>query len=165
MSKLAHYSPEDVNLVVGGIYQITGYVEGSYISVSKDVPTFTTRESSDGEVSRAHSNSTLYTLTLTLHSASDSNQVLTYLAELDSLTKMAKLPIIIKDSLGQSLFFSPSSWIEQVPDLTFSTNIVERDWIFKCSNSVMNVGGNYSKSSTGQDIFNIAGPVAGRMLF
>lgn len=164
MSILASYSPEDITILVGGVYAITGYVDGTFISVSKDVQAFSTRESSDGVVSRSHSNSRLHTLTLSLHSASESNQVLTHLMNLDVATKIAKFPILVKDKLGQSIMFAPSCWVELPSDMAFSTGIMERDWTIKCSEVVMNSGGNYDASSTGEDILNLVGGVIGDIL-
>ena len=143
MATLYSYSPEDVSVLVAGLYEVSGFVDGTMVSVSKDRPTFTTHESSDGITSRTHTESHLYTVTLSLHSAAQSNQVLSYLLAADASSKIAKFPIIIKDNLGTSSFFSPSSWIEGPPDTSFAVSITERPWVIRCSAGSYNVGGNH----------------------
>lgn len=155
MSKrLAHYSPEDVTVIIAGTYQVTGFASGTFVSISKTTPIFSERVSADGVAARRHTGNDLYRISLTLHQSSDSNQALTYMSRIDDLTRMGKFPMIIKDQLGTSLFFGSQCWIENVPDLDFSEDITEREWVI-VAHGVMNVGGNDDPSSTTQDIFNI----------
>lgn len=164
MTLLATYSPEDVNIVIASALTVSGFVDGTFVSISKDFQTFTTSESSDGVPTRSHSNSQLYTLTLTLASTSVSNQPLTYLHRLDEITMMGKFPLIVKDTRGGTLFFSSSSWIEGVPDTDFSTNIDSRQWTIKCANAVLNIGGNEDETGVIQDIINIGGGLLGNLI-
>ena len=151
---LAHYSPEDVTVLLGGFHQLSGFAEGTFLTVSKSSPTYITRESADGIVSRTHRNSQVYEISLILHQGSESNQTLTYTARLDELTNMGKFPLLIKDQLGSTMFFSMTSWIEAIPDASFSTDIETREWKIKCSQAVFNLGGNESASSAGEDFLN-----------
>lgn len=153
-TKLAHYSPEDVIVSIAGFLPIEGYLEGTFVSISKDVPFFTSKESSDGVVSRVANRSGLYTVELTLMSTSESNQILTRLAMLDSSTKILKFPLIIKDTLGSTLLFATSSWIEGMPTTEFSTGVSGRGWTIKCSKATLNVGGNEGGSGLIEDAIN-----------
>lgn len=160
--RIAHYSPEDITVLIGGLYQVSGFVAGSFVSISKARPVFVEKESADGYVTRTNGSSKFFRVTLTLSSVSDSNQVLSYLSRLDEITNSAKFPIIIKDQLGSSLFFGTDCWISSVPNLTFSENIDSREWVISCADSVMNVGGNYDDSQLPEDILNIgAGLLSG----
>lgn len=155
---LAHYSPEDVIVLIGGFLEVEGFLEGTFISISKDVPFFTTKESSDGVVSRVANKSGLYTVNLTLMSTSESNLILTRTASLDNLTHILKFPLIIKDTLGSTLLFSTTSWVENVPTVDFTTDVSSRSWNIKCAKATMSVGGNEKTSGLVQDaISTIAG--------
>lgn len=164
MTSIATYSPEDVDVIVAGVVKITGMVDGTFISISKDFNSFTTSESSDGHITRSHSGSELYTLTLTLASTSDSNQHLTFLHNVDNNSLMGKFPLIMKDQRGQTLLFASSCWIETIPDTDFGASIGQRQWSIKCAGSVLNVGGNYKESKIGDDILNLGLGLAGGLL-
>lgn len=154
MAQLATYNPEEVTVLFAGTAQISGFADGAFISISKDTPSFSTKETSDGIVGRTYNNSGLYTVELTLASTSESNQLLTYALRADELTRMGKFPLIIKDQLGGSLFFSSTSWIETIPDTDYSTEIGERTWSIKCSQASLNLGGNESDTSGTEDFLN-----------
>ena len=141
------YSPEDITILIAGVIPIEGYVDGTFLSIKKDIQPYTSKTTADGVISRTYRNSQSYTITLTLHSASSSNDVLTTLMTLDELTQSAKFPVIIKDQLGTSFFFSATSWIEVPADLEFANSITERRWVIKSSQAIINVGGNDGESS------------------
>ncbi|MCK9530499.1 MAG: hypothetical protein M0R77_08060 [Gammaproteobacteria bacterium] len=164
MAILGTYSPEDVTVLFGGVHQLSGFIDGTFISISKDEPSFSTRVSADGAPTRTFSSNPLYTVQLVLHSGSESNQVLSYALTVDEITKMGKFPLIIKDQLGSSLFFSLTSWIESKPDSDFSVSIEEREWTIKCSQVTFNVGGNDSPSSLGEDVLRTGLGLAGTFL-
>ena len=98
MSSLAHYSPEDVTVLLGGVYPLDGFVDGSFVSIQKDSPNFTTKVTADGSISRTRNASSLYTVTVTLASFANTNKILTALAELDYRAMDARLLLLIKDS-------------------------------------------------------------------
>lgn len=164
MAILGHYSPEDVTVLFSGVHQLSGFVDGTFVSISKDNPTFTVHETADGVVGRRYNKSSVYTVNLILASTSESNQVLTYAAKLDELTQMGKFPLIIKDQSGSSLFFSLTSWIETTPDADFSVDIESRSWSIKCAQATFNVGGNESPSGMGEDVLNAALGLSGGFL-
>lgn len=151
MSKLGTYSPEDVIVLFGGVHRLSGFVDGTFINISKDEASFLSRVTADGRVTRVHSSNPIYTANITLHSGSESNEVLSYALLLDEATKMAKFPLIIKDKMGSTLFFSLTSWIENRPSSNFSLSMEDREWVIKCSQAAFMVGGNESPSSLGQD--------------
>lgn len=153
---LRTYSPEDVVVSVAGIFTLEGFAEGSFISIRRDAPLFESYESSDGMVSRVKRPSKTYTVTVTIMSTSSSNEFLTRLGLIDYHTHSGKFPVLIKDTLGKTLFFSGSSWIEDLPSTEFSDDIIGRQWSFKCSQATLFVGGNGSPSGIFEDIFNIA---------
>jgi len=151
---LLTYSPEDITILLAGIVPVEGYVDGTFISISKDIPPFTSSLSADGATSRVHRSSGTYTINLALMATSPINDILTKLWQIDEITKMGKWPLMVKDQIGSSIFFAPTCWIEQPPNLSYSTSLGERDWIIKCSDAVVNIGGNDSESDLVDDLIN-----------
>lgn len=167
MSNLLTYSPEDITILLAGVIPIDGYVDGTFLSIKKDVDPYSSKTTADDVVSRTYRKNQSYTITLTLHSASASNDILTTLWQLDELTQTAKFPIIIKDQLGTSFFFSSTSWIEGVAEMTYGTEITERRWVIKSSQAILNVGGNDGESSLIGDLARTllaASPILGSLL-
>jgi hypothetical protein len=146
MSDLAHYSPEDVIVLVAGSISIAGMAEGTFISITKEDAPFTTKTTADGVVSRNYTNSQVYNITLTLHSASSSNDVLTKLWLVDEATQRGKFSLLIKDPLGTSLFHSNVGWVSKTPQLDFGDKISNRDWTITCTQATINYGGNEDAS-------------------
>lgn len=166
MATLATYSPEDVIVLIAGIVELNGFVDGTFISIEKDIPFFTKKESADGKMSRVFRPSTSYTVKLNLANTSASNDVLSVLSTADQLTQMAKFPMIIKDLNGSSLFFSTSCWIQSSPSIDFDTNISTRQWTIVAHGASMFTGGNNDPSELLQDVLGAAGGLtAGNDLF
>ena len=153
---LFNYAPDEVNVIVAGIIPLQGFVDGTFIKVTKDVVPFSTRVSTDGFVSRVYNNSQTYTVEITLSSGSQANDVLTKLWYLDEITQKAKFPLLIRDSSGTDLFFSTTTWVQQPPDMVKSTSIDDRTWTLRCTGSGINIGGNERASSLVEDLANAA---------
>lgn len=167
MSLLAHYSPEDITVLVAGILPLTGFVSGTFVNIAKDLQPFSSTRTSDGQVARLYNNDATYTITITLHNTAESNEVLTKLWQIDEITQRGKFPLLIKDQLGSSLFFSTTSWIEGIPDTTYGEDITERTWAIRSSQAVINIGGNASASGLLEDLFNTvvsAAPIIGGII-
>ena len=156
MPTLFSYIPESVNCLIGGFIPITGFVDGTFISVDKDEMPYSSIRMPDGTVARKYNNSQTYTITLTLHNGAETNNLLTKMWQLDELTQRGKFPLLIKDQSGSDLLFSTESWIEGIPSLTKSNAIDSRVWVIKSAYAVINIGGNEEESSLLQDITNIA---------
>ncbi|MNF84770.1 hypothetical protein D3C84_671480 [compost metagenome] len=155
MADLMHYSPEDITILVAGFIPISGLIDGTFVTISKDLAVFSTARTSDGQVARLYSNDSTYTITITLQNTAESNDILTKLWQVDEISQMGKFPLMIKDQLGTSLFFSTTSWIESVPTMEYSTNISDRVWVIRSSQAVINFGANQERSSAIQDLANI----------
>lgn len=156
MPTIFNYCPESVNCLIAGIIPVTGFVDGTFISVDKDEMPYSSIRMPDGTVARKYNNSQTYTITLTLHNGAETNNLLTKMWQLDELTQRGKFPLLIKDQSGSDLLFSTESWIEGIPSLTKSNAIDSRVWVIKSAYAVINIGGNESESALLQDIVNIA---------
>lgn len=152
---IANYMPDEVNCLAFGI-PINGFADGTFITISKDKVPYSTTETADGSISRLYTNSQTYTISLTLHRGSTSNDVLTKLWLLDEATQRAKFPLFIKDLSGTDLFFSTNTWIEGIPNMVQSTTFDSRTWILRSSQAVINIGSNKDASGILQDLLNLA---------
>lgn len=155
MADLATYIPAEVSVLVAGIIPLEGFVDSSFISVSKDVMPYGTQKSVDGRVSRIYNNDQTYTIRVTVYSGSSSNTVLTKLWQIDEITQRGKFPLLIKDGSGSDLFFSTNTWIEEIPSLVKSNDYEPRTWVMKSSQAVINLGSNNGESGLLEDLFNI----------
>lgn len=156
MSGIANYCPDEVSVLLAGFIPLDGFIDGTFIEITKDVQPFRSVTSADGKVSRLYSHSGVYNVSLTLMSSSGGNDILTKLWQLDEITQKGKFPLMIKDKTGTDLFFSATTWIEEVPTLSKGEVIDERTWVLKSVESVINVGGNQKASDLINDITNIA---------
>lgn len=139
---IALYSPEDVIILLGGVYPITGLHEGTFLSISEESNKFTTSVTADGRVSRTHMNVPIHRIELTLSSLADANTLFTTWAFADGKLYGAMLPMYIKDGMGSTLFYSPMTWIESAPSVSFSEGVEARTWVLKSAGGVSSVGGN-----------------------
>lgn len=149
---LALYSPEDVIILLGGIYEVNGLHEGSFVSISETSQRYTTSVTADGRVSRTHMNVPVQNIEITLSSISDSNQVFSSWAFADSKLYGAMVPLYIKDNSGSTLFFSPMTWIESVPSVTLSEGVEARTWTLKSAGGSKIIGGNYRDGIIDSDL-------------
>lgn len=156
---IANYSPEDVNCLAFGI-PLGGFADGTFITIGKDKVPYGTTETADGQIARLYTNSQTYTISLTFHRGSTSNDILTKLWQLDEFTQVAKFPLFIKDLSGTDLFFSTNTWIEGIPNMVQSTNFDTRTWVLRSSQAVINVGSNQDASGILQDLINLASGAA-----
>lgn len=141
---LALYSPEDVIILLGGIYQIEGLHEGSFISIREDEAKWKTEVTTDGRVTRTFNKNPTHTVTLTLSSVASDNSILSAWASTDAFLYGAILPLFIKDTNGTTMFYAPSTWVEKTPDSSFDEEVTGREWELKTSGAVYIVGGNES---------------------
>lgn len=149
------YSPEEVVILLGGVYQVKGLSEDSFVRVKKAKDAFTSRSTPDGTIARMYNKSAEYDVELQIMDMSSSNDVLTKLWQLDEITQKAKFPLFIKDNSGSGLFFSPTSWVQAPSSWDLGGGSSTRTWVIKSAGGVINVGGNTGPSSLLEDLANI----------
>lgn len=150
---LLTYSPSDVTVSIAGIHTVGGYVDGTFIRIIKDIKPFETQRAMDGTMERLYHLDDGYRLELTLAQSSPSNNVLSAIHNIDVVTRMAKFPVMVRDAFGQTSFFSATTWIEGIPEVTFSNNVEQRVWTFGCSSAALHVGGNGTTSAVEDAVF------------
>lgn len=142
MTTLALYSPEDVVILLGGIYPITGTHEGSFVAIAEPANKWETTITSDGRVSRTHIKDPTHLVSVTLASTADDNSIFSAWTSADGVLFGAMIPLFIKDNMGTTLFYAPMSWVEKVPEASFSTDVEPREWIIRTAGATSSIGGN-----------------------
>lgn len=139
---ISTYSPKDVFVSLAGLHTVTGYADGTFVRITKDMKPFQKIRAMDGEIARMYSDDEGYRVEITLAQSSGSNNIFSMIHNVDAVTRMGKFPLLIKDGKGQTNFFAASAWIEQIPEVTFSNQMETRTWVFGCSGATMTIGGN-----------------------
>lgn len=145
------YSPEEVTILVMGV-PLEGVVDGTFVSITRQAPVFTSSSTADGRITRTYNAADIWDIQFTLMNTSPSNGFLDKLVLLDRVTKRGKFPLMIKDGFGGTLIFSTTTWIEELPSITYGVEMTERVWTLKSANAVVNINGNESPSSMAEDI-------------
>lgn len=139
---VALYSPQDVIISLAGMHTISGYADGTFVRITKDMKPFSKVRAMDGEMARMYNSDEGFRVDLTIAQSSGSNNILTMIYNVDTATHMGKFPLFIRDSKGQTSFFAATAWIEQIPEVIFSNSMETRTWSFGCSEAAITIGGN-----------------------
>jgi hypothetical protein len=137
------YDPTAVTVSFGALI-LSGFADGTFVTVSRSNDAFTKVSGADGTVSRAKSADRSGEVTVVLQSTSPSNLLLSAIALEDEVitSGVGVLPLVVKDAEGSSVYFAGSAWIRKTPDGEFSKEITDRTWIFDTGQLDMLAGGN-----------------------
>jgi len=135
------YDPGQFVVTVGG-GQISGFADGTFVTIMRSNDAFTKVTGPDGVTSRAKSGDRSGEMTLTLTQTSPSNDFLSGIALADELTNTGVVPIMVKDISGRSVYFSGNGWIRKTPESSFGKEIENREWVFDLADMDIFLGGN-----------------------
>src|SRR5690554_4135171 len=107
------YDPQDVNVVVNGTI-LTGFMDGTFITVERDEESYTTHVGSKGEVTRSRNANKLGRITVTLKQDSPSNSYLNRLANGKDTFAVSVVDQNFNASAGGN-----DAWIERPANLEF----------------------------------------------
>lgn len=144
---LASYSPEDVVVVLSNdkfSHFISGYTEGTFLSVTRTVPHATLQNGADGSNARVVRGVKNCDVTLTLMATSESNDVLSQLLSLDEGSRDGSdaFTLTIKDNTGRTVMSSPQAFIGTNPDIDFGIEVTDRAWVLHAIHLTIHSGGN-----------------------
>lgn len=144
---IGNYSPEGITVILSKgdfSHQVTGFVEGSFLSASRMVVASEPYIGSDLTGGRVKRRNRSMNVTISLHQYAQSNYVLQALQRADEETDNNDWVVncTIKDAGGQTMFFSSQTIIATTPDVTFSSTTEQRDWTFFMFNTDNYIGGN-----------------------
>lgn len=138
---LSTFDPKSVLVSIGGAV-MSGFADGEFLSITADNQQFSKVVGADGFTTRVKSNNYNGTLTLTLSQSSPSNDILSGFLNLDRISNLGVVPILIKDMSGTTTLFSAQAWIQQFPDVSYSNEISNRAWTFDLVDIDIFIGGN-----------------------
>lgn len=141
------YSPESLIATMsknGFTHQLTGFADGTFLNVTRMVPSSTPYIGADLSGGRTKRKNRSATASFTLHQYADSNKVLQDLqrADEDDDGNSWVFSFLIKDMSGQTSIFSSQTIIQTTPDVSFGTETETRVWEFFMFNADIQVGGN-----------------------
>lgn len=159
---LASYSPEDVVVILHNSkfsHILSGYTEGTFLEVERVVPHATPYNGADGTNARVVRGVKNVDITLTLHQASESNDVLSQLLVRDESTRDGQdiFAITIKDNTGRTVMSSPQAYLGTVASTAFSQEISDRAWTLHAINAIQHIGGNARVTPDGASALNDLG--------
>lgn len=158
---LNSYSPESVFIVIANDklqHTISGYVEGTFLELSRVVPHATLYTGADATNSRVVRRVRNFEITLTLAQTSESNDVLSQLLIMDEESRTGEdlFSITIKDTSGRTVAFAAQAFIGTSPDTAFSETIEGRSWVLNAVGMRIFEGGNGKLTqSTAQTLTNL----------
>lgn len=128
---LATYDSSRVVIIAGGI-PITGYADGTFVTIDEMSVGVQTKVGADGEVGRSMSTDPRVEVTITLMQTSPSNQVLNGLYMADRVTGGGSaFPVLVEDLNGTTGFIASQAWIRRKAKVTYAKEIESREWIIE----------------------------------
>lgn len=125
-----------------GVHIVSGFVDGTFLSIERDEQKFTKRVGADGEVSRSKRNNLTATATFTLKQTSSSNDFFSALANLDDLSSDGVVSFFVKDGSGRTLVTSAEAWVETEAADSFGIEEEDRTWVIALASTQKFTGGN-----------------------
>jgi hypothetical protein len=137
------YDPDQVTVSFAG-QNITGWADGEFVRIEQETDNFSDVVGTDGEVVRSKTNDRRATITFLLMQTSDSNDVLSALANNDLANSGGEEvnPFVVKDLQGRAIFQAENAWISKPPDVSFDREATAREWTLRCDSIVRLDGGN-----------------------
>lgn len=159
---LATYSPKDINILITGTvddisHSISGYIDGSFVNISRVVPYSEMYNGADSSNMRVIRDIKNHEITLTLHQGSESNDVLSQLFNMDRQNRRNDyvFNVSITDSGGRTVAFAQNAFIGTPPDIDFGTEVAERAWVIQATCMDMHIGGNARLSMDANDTLTV----------
>lgn len=128
------YDPQEVNASLSGI-PLSGFGEDTFIEITNESESFVDVAGVDGDVSRSKTGDRRATIKFTLMQTSESNDLLSALAELDENSPggAGVGALSIKDNSGRALYEAPHAWIQKPPDASFGKQAGPRVWTVRAA--------------------------------
>lgn len=159
---LGTYSPENIVIVLSNSkmsHTVSGYADGTFLSISRQAPHATLYTGADLSNARVVRGNKGATVSLTLHQAGESNDVLSALLAADEESRDGTdcFSVTIKDTIGRSMYYSPVAFLGNNPDASFGVDIETREWQLHCVSLTQVTAGNGKVTPDGQEVLGALG--------
>ena len=139
------YTPSDVYLIFAG-YTAIGWDK---ITIERSSPVFRHIQGIRGKHTRVRDDDTSCTITLSVMQTSPANEYLSEILALDNKNGTGRMEVSLKDTSGNSKFYSVEAYITGYPSTSFSEDIEYRSWTIFCQTTeYFHVGGNEKPSGS-----------------
>lgn len=129
-------------IVTFGTVIMSGYADGTFVSIEPGGPAFEMQQGADGSINRTNKNMNHYIVTVTLQQTSITNDALSVIHNADKLLNTGKLPLNVEDIGGTSVFFAGVAWIEGDPTQDDADTAGSREWKIQTGLAANVIGGN-----------------------
>lgn len=134
------YDPALVNISFNGL-PLGGFAPDTFLQVERNEDGFTLMVGAGGEAARSQSRNRSGRVTLTLLSTSQTNDILSAIANADELTGSGVGVLFIKEFNGTTLVLAESAWIMKQPTIERGAEVTTVEWVFECEELTMFAGG------------------------
>jgi hypothetical protein len=135
------YDPAEVSLIVGGKI-ITGFTDGTGITVERNEDLWNLKVGIDGEGARSKNNNRSGKFTIALQQTADSNNDLSTFEQADELTNGGAVPVFLRDANGSTIATCTTAWVKKLPNSEYAKEITARTWVLETDFLEYFVGGN-----------------------
>ena len=118
-----------------GTHMVTGYSDGTFVSIEPNGDGFTKKVGCDGEVARSRDPDETAKVTLTLMLTSPTIAWCQQRYEYDRATGDGAFPILIKDLKGGLVFTSSTAWVVSPPTRDFDKEMPDRQIEIDCGDA------------------------------
>lgn len=139
-SEVRTYDPKQV-VVTWGAVIVTGFAEGTFVTIARNGDLFEKSKGADGTVDRINKNANDFSVTITIKQTSITNDLFSAQMLLDVQGNVGVLPLTVKDLAGTTLFFARQAWIAKDPDVTYGDSLENREWRLDTGNAAEFIGG------------------------
>lgn len=140
MPNLKSYDPSKVNFIYAGL-SIEEFMDGSFITVTRDSPTYRDLIGCDGETTRLKTKDTRGNIVFNLLQTSRSNLKLSAFMLGDETIGQGGLPVLVRDKNGTNLMACAEAWISKPPEIIYSKGVEGRRWSLRCNGLYVLIGG------------------------
>lgn len=134
------YDPKQIVVTFGG-RQITGFADGTFVTVRRNADAWSLQMGTDGEGTRSKSNDNSGQVEISLMQSSLSNDFLSSIAISDQVANAGLLPLLVKDVNGNFLATAEQAFIKKLPDSEYGREATNRSYIIETDNLVLFLGG------------------------
>lgn len=135
------YDPKKYIIVFGAI-PMTGFAEGTFITLARNGDLFEKSRGADGTVDRINKNASDFSVTITVKQTSLTNDALSAVMIVDMKNNTGVYPLTIKDLGGTTVFFAQYAWIGKDPDDENADTLGNREWRIDTGPATKFTGGN-----------------------
>lgn len=133
MANVKSYSSKKVIVIVNGT-ALSGFVDGSFVTVERETDSFTKTVGTDGEVARNTVSNKTGSVTFTLMQTSDYNSVLSsILKRSENGDDVGVFNVEVKDTLNNATYTGSGCWIRRAPNAEYANEVGGFEWVIDCA--------------------------------